>query len=173
MAERIKLPHMKIVWRNLAGRPTDWDKKGGKRNFAIVLEDMADVQVLQNLGMNVKMFNKKDPNAPDSYYIKVKVNFRNDDNGNVTSPLIYLVNGDSKSKPLTPNNVAVVDGAIIDYCDIYIKPYYATVNGQNFVSAYLDTMYVNVIKDEFEEKYSMYKEDIEEDDGDCEEIPFE
>lgn len=171
MAQKINLPHMKITFRNLAGRPTDWNKKGGKRDFAIVLEDMADVEQLRSMGFAVKQFNKKNPEDPDSFYIKVKANFRFDDEGKLLSPHIYVINGKSKVL-MQPSNVEIVDRADIDYCDITITPYYAEVNGNNYVSAYLDRMYVNIVEDEFEKKYSIYDED-EELDNESEEIPFE
>ena len=169
MAQKIKLPEMHITYKNFGGTRF----AGGKRDFAIILENPEDIQQLINFGFNVKMFNKKNPEDPDSYYLKVKVNFKNDEEGKLLGPYIYIVNGDHISKPLKASNVELIDKADIDYCDIYITPYRSVVNGTEFISAYLDTMYVNVRKDEFEEKYKMYQRDIDEDNMVEDEIPFE
>ena len=170
MAREIKLSDSTITFRNLAGRPTDWNKKGGVRDFAVVIENQEVLDMLVGMGFNVKQFNKKNENDPDSFYLKVKVNFKFNDEGKLQAPLIYIINGKTKSKPLTPGNVEIVDRANIDYCDILITPYYCEVKGVNYVSAYLSTMYVNIKEDPFEEKYSMYEDDSDEE---MEEIPFE
>ena len=167
---KIKFDHVRITFRNLAGRPTDWNKKGGVRDFAVVLDNYEDVQQLIDMGFNVKYFNKKNPDDPEVPYLKVKVNFRNDDDGKLIAPHIYMINNNKKTL-VTPATAQIIDQADIEYCDIVIRPYYYEVNGKSGTSAYLEKMYVNIEQDDFEKKYSMY--DDGEDNLDMEEVPFE
>lgn len=174
MAQQIKIPNCKIVFRNLEGRPTEWNKKGGKRDFAVVLDNYSDVETLINMGFPIKYFNKKNDTDPDVPYLRVKVNYRYDDDGKLISPHVYLIENGVKvllNKHQGQNNVCEVDRGNIDYCDIIINPFYSNVNGQSFLSAYLDSMWVNLVDNEFEQKYSRYEED--DDSMDSEDIPLE
>lgn len=170
MAQKINISNARICFRNIAGKPTKFNSKGGVRDFAIVLDTYEDVQALIDMGFSVKYFTKKEETDPDVPFLKVKVNFRyNDDGTELLSPHIYIINN-GKKVLITPQTAEVVDQADIAYCDIVIRPYYYEVNGRAGVAAYLDKMYVNIEQDEFERKYEMYNDPDE--DG-AEEIPFE
>ena len=170
MVQKINISNARICFRNIAGKPTKFNSKGGVRDFAIVLDTYEDVQALIDMGFSVKYFAKKEETDPDVPFLKVKVNFRyNDDGTELLSPHIYIINN-GKKVLITPQTAEVVDQADIAYCDIVIRPYYYEVNGRAGVAAYLDKMYVNIEQDEFERKYEMYNDPDE--DG-AEEIPFE
>lgn len=168
MAQKITVRNARITFKNLSGRRTDYNPAGGKRDFAVVLDNYEDIQTLVDIGFDIKYFKKKNEEDLDVPYLKVKVNFRYDDDGNLIAPHVYIVNGKSKTL-LTPVTIGEVDRADIKFCDLVIKPYfYNNVAGRSGVSAYLDKMYVNINEDELEQKYEMYDDDDEE-----EEIPFE
>ena len=170
MAQKINIAGARITFKNFAGRPTDWNKKGGARDFAVVLDTYEDVQALIDMGFSVKYFKKKEETDPDVPFLKVKVNFRyNDDGSELLSPHIYMINNNKKVL-ITPQTAQILDQADIAYCDIVIRPYYYEVQGKAGVAAYLDKMYVNIEQDEFEKKYEMYNDPEEEE---AEEIPFE
>jgi len=168
MAQKFKLENCKITFRNLGGRPTDFDRTGGKRTFAVILNPESAEQ-LSAVGFDVKQFINKETGEPGEYYLKVKVNFRYDDDGNLIAPHIYLINGTSKQE-LTPNTVSVVDRADIKFVDLTITPWAYTAAGRSGISAYCVNMYVNIEEDEFEKKYAMYDDHADEN---AEEIPFE
>ena len=174
MAQKISISNARICFRNIAGKPTKFNAKGGVRDFAIILDNYDDVQALIDMGFPIKYFNKKEPTDPDIPYLKVKVNFRFDEatGKELLSPHIYLIdpNKPNKRTLITPQTAEIVDQAEIDYCDIVIRPYYCTVSGNNYTVAYLDKMYVNLVFDEFESKYEMF-DDSEVDNA--EPIPFE
>lgn len=170
MAQKINIAGARITFKNFAGRPTDWNKKGGARDFAVVLDTYEDVQALIDMGFSVKYFKKKEETDPDVPFLKVKVNFRyNDDGSELLSPHIYMINNNKKVL-ITPQTAQILDQADIAYCDIVIRPYYYEVQGKAGVAAYLDKMYVNIEQDEFEKKYEMYTDPEEEE---AEIIPFE
>ena len=169
MAQKISISNARITFKNFGGKPTEWNKKGGVRDFAIVLDNYDDVQSLVDMGFPVKYFKKKEETDPDVPFLKVKVNFKYSDDGTtLTSPHIYMINGKKKTL-VTPQTAAVLDQADIAFCDIVIRPYYCTVQGNDYVVAYLDKMYVNLEVDEFEEKYIMYNSPEDE----AEAIPFD
>ena len=172
MAQKIKIENARIIFRNFSGRPTDWNKKGGVRDFHVVLDTYEGLQSLIDMGFKIKTLKKRNEEDPDIPILKVKVNFRyNDDGSELLAPHIYMVNPSTKKKTLiTPATAPVLDAAEIAFSDIYITPYRTTVQGENYVTAYLDKMYVNLEVDDLEDKYSMYDDDV---DVDAEEIPFE
>ena len=170
MAQKINISNARICFRNIAGKPTKFNSKGGVRDFAVVLDNYEDVQALVDMGFPVKYFNKKDPSDPDVPFLKIKVNFRyNEDGTEIISPHIYIING-GKKVLVTPQTAEIVDQADIAFCDIVIKPYPWNIHGNVGMAAYLDKMYVNIAEDEFEKKYEMYN-DPDEEEG--EPIPFE
>ena len=171
MAQKINISHAQICFRNIAGKPTKFNAKGGVRDFAIVLDTYEDVQALIDMGFSVKYFNKKDENDPDVPFLKVKVNFNYDkETGTkLMSPHIYLIERDPSDPEkiirktlVTPLTAEIVDQAEIDYCDIVITPYPWEVNGRTGLAAYLEKMYVNLKIDEFESKYEVWNDPDEE-----------
>lgn len=170
MAQKINIPDCQITFRNLAGRPTEWNKQGGVRSFAAILNPV-QAQQLIDMGFDVKQFINKETGEAGDYYLKVKVNFRNDDAGNLIAPFIYTVDEITKKKTLlTPITAGVVDRADIASVDLTITPYYYEVRGTKGISAYCHKMYVNIVADEFEKKYAIYDDNADEI---ADEIPFE
>ena len=160
----------KIVFRNLAGKPDDYNKAGGKRSFAVVLpEEYADA--LMKEGFDVRRFIDKETGEEGDAYLKVKVNFRTDpETGAITSPKIYLVNKKGKVM-LKPNTAERFDSCEVDYADLVISPYvYKNIAGRSGISAYCDKMFVNLIEDPLEEKYAMVEDEA---DSYAEEFPFD
>lgn len=168
MAAKFKLENCKITFRNLGGRPTEYDRNGGKRTFAVLLNPEMATELL-NAGFEVKQFVNKETGEAGDYYLKVKVNFRYDDDGNLIAPHIYLINGATKQE-LGPTTVSVVDRADIKFVDLTITPYAYHTPSRDGVSAYCVNMYVNIEEDELEKKYAMLDDHADEN---AEEIPFE
>lgn len=152
----IKMENIRLVFRNFSGKPDKFNPQGGKRGFSVVIDDPEYAQDLIEEGWNVKKFNKRDEDEEDTYYLPVKVNFNNN------PPHIYLCTDKSK-KALNEETVCSLDYADISGTDIIITPYeYKDIGGRSGISAYVKTMYVNVVLDDFAAKYE-----------DSEEVPFE
>lgn len=157
--ENIKIEGARIVFRNLSGKPDKFNPQGGKRTFAVVIDDPEFAQSLKEEGWNLKQFRARDDEEGDpGHYLQVKVNFNN------RPPHIYLCTGRSKTL-LTEDTVGSLDYADISNVDVVISPFeYNDIGGKSGVAAYVKTMYVSVVEDEFASKYDY--------DDEPEELPF-
>lgn len=158
--ENIKIENARIVFRNLSGKPDKFNPQGGKRSFSVVIEDPEFANQLKREGWNIKQFNQSpDSDEEPAHFISVKVSYNN------IPPHIYLCTSKNKTL-LNEDTVGQLDYAEISNVDIVITPYQYKMNdGSSGISAYVKTMYVTVVEDEFASKY-------EYDDLDDEEIPF-
>lgn len=158
--ENIKIENARIVFRNLSGKPDKFNPQGGKRSFSVVIEDPEFANELKREGWNIKQFNQSpDSDEEPAHFISVKVSYNN------IPPHIYLCTSKNKTL-LNEDTVGQLDYAEISNVDIVITPYQYKMNdGRSGISAYVKTMYVTVVEDEFASKY-------EYDDLDDEEIPF-
>lgn len=157
--ENIKIENARIVFRNLSGKPDKFNPQGGKRSFSVVIEDPEFANELKREGWNIKQFNQNpDSDEEPAHFISVKVSYNN------IPPHIYLCTSKNKTL-LNEDTVGQLDYAEISNVDIVITPYQYEMSGRSGISAYVKTMYVTVVEDEFASKY-------EYDDLDDEEIPF-
>lgn len=157
--ENIKIENARIVFRNLSGKPDKFNPQGGKRSFSVVIEDPEFANELKREGWNIKQFNPSpDSDEEPAHFISVKVSYNN------IPPHIYLCTSKNKTL-LNEDTVGQLDYAEISNVDIVITPYQYEMSGRSGISAYVKTMYVTVVEDEFASKY-------EYDDLDDEEIPF-
>lgn len=157
--ENIKIENARIVFRNLSGKPDKFNPQGGKRSFSVVIEDPEFANELKREGWNIKQFNPNpDSDEEPAHFISVKVSYNN------IPPHIYLCTSKNKTL-LNEDTVGQLDYAEISNVDIVITPYQYEMSGRSGISAYVKTMYVTVVEDEFASKY-------EYDDLDDEEIPF-
>lgn len=157
--ENIKIENARIVFRNLSGKPDKFNPQGGKRSFSVVIDDPEFANELKREGWNIKQFNPSpDSDEEPAHFISVKVSYNN------IPPHIYLCTSKNKTL-LNEDTVGQLDYAEISNVDIVITPYQYEMSGRSGISAYVKTMYVTVVEDEFASKY-------EYDDLDDEEIPF-
>lgn len=157
--ENIKIENARIVFRNLSGKPDKFNPQGGKRSFSVVIEDPEFANELKREGWNIKQFNQSpDSDEEPAHFISVKVSYNN------IPPHIYLCTSKNKTL-LNEDTVGQLDYAEISNVDIVITPYQYEMSDRSGISAYVKTMYVTVVEDEFASKY-------EYDDLDDEEIPF-
>ena len=175
MAQKINLENTQITFRNIAGAPTEFNKAGGVRTFAAILSEDAAGQ-LAGMGFDVRRFVNKETGEAGEAYLKIKVNFKNDEDGNFAGPYIYLVTQNAEGKNikktlLTPTTAGIVDRADIKYVDLTITPYAWTVRGESGISAYLVKMFVIIQEDPLEARYAMINDNLDEQ---AEiEVPFE
>jgi len=148
-ARLTRLEGKQIKFRNFAGRPTKFDREGGKKTFAIILSP-EEADALSNDGWNVTVPTPKDDSFPIIPIINVKVNFTSN-----YPPEIYVITDEYKTK-LTPENVGSLDYAEIEYVDVIISPHeFERRDGSGWAAnAYLKSLYVKIVKDELAEKYS-------------------
>lgn len=144
--DNLVIENAQIRFRNFSGNPDKFNTRGGVRQFAVLIpHDIA--ADLMNEGWNIKFLKARNEDEEDQPYLSVKVNY----SGNV-HPNIYLVTKKNKTV-LNEDTVGSLDYAEIANIDITIRPYQWEVNGKTGVAAYVKTMYVTVVEDEFASKY--------------------
>lgn len=146
ITQNINIENAKLVFRNFSGKAGTFNPKG-KRNFGVLL-DTAVAEELERDGWNVKWLKPRDPLDPDQAFLKVNVKF-----DGPKPPKIMLISSKNKSH-INELNVTLLDWAEIQSVDLSISPYNYDVQGKQGVSGYLKTMYVTIVEDEFESKYT-------------------
>ena len=135
-----------IRFRNFSGNPGQYNA-AGQRNFCALLdEDTA--AAMANDGWNIKYLKPREEGDLPQAYIKVKVNF----NG-PRPPKIYMVNSRGRLQ-LTEDMVSILDWADFAKVDLIISPYKYDVNGNQGVTAYLQTIFATIREDELELRYA-------------------
>ena len=153
--ENITIENARIVYRNLSGKPDKFNSKGGKRTFSVVIDDPKFAEELEKEGWRIKQFKPRDEDDSEpGHFLQVKVLYSERSN-----PHIYLCTKKSKTM-LNEETVGSLDYAEISSVDIVIRPYEYDVNGNQGISAYVKTMYVNVVEDEFADKYDYDEEEV-------------
>lgn len=142
--KNIVIENARIGFRNFSGKEGKFNP-AGRRNFCVFLEtDLA--KELESDGWNVRWLQPRDEAEEPQPYLQVAVSFDN------IPPKVILVTKKSKT-PLDESSVDILDWAEIENVDLIIRPYNWDVNGKGGVKAYIKTMYVTIVEDEFESKY--------------------
>lgn len=132
-------------FRNFSGEKREFNAEG-LRNFNIQIPaDM--VEDLEVDGWNVRYLEPREEGGDIIPILKVAVSF------DPYPPKVVLVSSASKTT-MTEKTIGLLDTAEIEHVDLSISPYNWEVNGKTGVKAYLKTMYVKLIEDEFEADYS-------------------
>lgn len=152
---KIIMENARLIFRNFEGREGDYNRKGD-RNFGLVIDDKELVDQLIEDNWNVKSFVPKNNDDYDDepetvYWLPVTVRYDN------VPPKVVLVTRHKKTK-LDEENINTIDYANIEKVDLTVTPYEWTVNGKSGIKAYLQTMYVKIIEDEFADKYADLEE---------------
>ena len=140
----ITIENARIIFRNFSGEAGKFNP-AGRRNFCVLLEqDLGET--LEADGWNVRWLQPKDEDEDQKPYLQVAVSFDN------IPPKMVLITKKSKTV-LTEASVNVLDWAEIQSVDLIIRPYNWEVNGKKGVKAYIKSMYITIVEDEFESKY--------------------
>jgi len=145
---KLLIEEAKILYRNFSGAQTDYNREGD-RNFNVIIDDPETAKAMQNDGWNVKFRPGREEDEPGTYHIKVNVNYKS-----ARAPKIYLHAGDAPMQMLDEATVGDLDNLEILAAHMLISPYHWERNGSTGVSAYLDTMHVDIKEDPFAHKYA-------------------
>lgn len=142
--KNISIENAEIRFRNFSGKEGRFNP-AGNRNFCVILDDDL-AKCLEEDGWNVKWLNPKEEGDDPRPYLKVSVNF-----GNIP-PRIILITSRGKTC-LDEESVNILDWAEIENVDLIIRPYNWDVAGKTGIKAFLKSIYVTIVEDEFESKY--------------------
>ena len=132
-------------YRNFAGEKTQFNA-AGKRTFVVLLDE-AMGRMLEEQGWHIRWRDPRDEQDDPVGLLTVEVKFGD------YPPKIVLISGDNHTQ-LDESNIAILDTAEIDRCDLIIRPYNWEVNGNTGTKAYVKTMYVTLQDDDFGGRYA-------------------
>lgn len=139
---KISFEGARIIFRNFRGEKRRYNDEGD-RNFNIVVDE-ADAEWLRDFGLRLKPLRNTREDEDPEYSLKVNVKF--DSN---RPPRVILVTSRNKTV-LNEETVGELDYMEIENIDLTINMY----RREETVTAYLHSMYVTPIEDEFESKYA-------------------
>lgn len=148
--DNIIIEGARIGFRNFSGKEGQFNP-AGKRNFCVFLEeDLA--KKLESDGWNVRWLQPRDDQENEQGYLQVAVSFDN------IPPKIIMITSGGKTI-LDADSVGLLDWAEISEIDLIIRPYNwvlheGTKNEKSGVKAYVKSMYVQIVEDEFEKKWA-------------------
>lgn len=143
--KNIVIENARIGFRNFSGEEGKFNPKG-RRNFCVFLDNDIAEQ-LQEDGWNVRWLAPREEGDEEQGYMQVAVSYAN------IPPKILMVTSGGKTI-LNDDTVGMLDWAEVENVDIIIRPYNWEVNGKSGVKAYVKSMYVTIVEDEFSEKYN-------------------
>jgi len=149
ITNNITIENARIGFRNFSGKEGKYNPVG-RKNFCVFLDrDLA--QTLEKDGWNVRWLKPRDEQDDEQGYLQVAVNFDN------IPPKIIMITSKGKSV-LDEESVSLLDWAEIKEIDLIIRPYNwvlqeGTRNEKRGVKAYVKSMYITIVEDEFESKY--------------------
>lgn len=145
---------VELLFRNFTGTENQFNRAGA-RNFNIKLTK-EQAEELKACGWNVKTRAPRE-DAPEGseeeYHLKVNVKL-----DGRKPPKIVLLSSRGKNQ-LQGDEVSMLDWAEIIKCDVVIRAYHYDIRGEQGISAYLNSMYVEIFEDLLERKYASWGED--------------
>lgn len=150
-AKTFMVEDARIIFRNFSGEPTQFNPKGGKREFSVVLDpDVAEV--MRKDGWNVKYLESREEGDSDTPYITVTARF------DVRPPNVTLITSTGRTK-MTEDIIGTLDWADIITVDLIARAYDWEVGEKKGTKAYLQTMFVTINEDALERKYAIPEEE--------------
>lgn len=134
-----------IGFRNFSGKEGRFNP-AGRRNFCLFL-DPEEGREMEEEGWNVKWLEPRDEGDVATPFIQVSVSY------NKIAPKIVLIKGRSKVL-LNEEDLSILDYAEIENVDLILNASNWSVNDRTGIKAYLRSLYITIVEDEFEAKYS-------------------
>ena len=138
-----------ILFRNFAGRETQYNREGD-RNFVLVLSDeMAEKLIADE--WNVRTLKARNEEEVDRPVLDVTVKF-----GKFPPRIIVITNDGKTRTKFDEDMLPLLDTFDVLTWDIIINPSFWSFNGKSGVKAYLKSAFITVREDALERKYGFY-----------------
>lgn len=151
--QNLAVENARIIFRNFRGEASMYNAEGN-RNFCLLIPKDTAYQ-LQEDGWKVKWPKPTADGDERDPYIPVTVRFfSTPEVKDGRDPKIYVRN--SQNSPFveyTDKMVGNLDNAEIATCDVVVRPREWEMNGKSGIKAYLKSMWVTLMEDEFYGKY--------------------
>ena len=139
----ITIQDARVVFKNFRGLEDKYNRKGA-RNFSVVLDD-EQADRLKRQGFNVRSRDGREEGDPQFHTLKINVQFAT----RGRPPRVVMVSSRNKT-PIDEGLIDILDDAEITTVDVRFRPY-EYEDGK--FSAYLVTLFANIIEDELETRY--------------------
>ena len=144
----MEIANAHIIFRNFAGKKSGYNAEGN-RNFNVIFTNPDEAYAYISEGWNLKLMDKRDPDEPDRWKMKVNVSYEHN------PPTVQIIQ-DGRRITLDEQTVGCCDNLDFEVVSLYITPYkYVKMNGDSGVSAYLKSMVAKVREDPI---LAMYKD---------------
>lgn len=154
MSNNLMIENGRIMWRNFSGAAGRFNQEG-ERFFTLFLNH-DDAPALEADGWPVKYLKPREgEDELPQPFLRVKIKFSTNPKAKPT--LLVMITGKNKTQ-LPPEMAAVLDYVDIEKADLSIRKWAGNFNGNDFVSVYLNSIYVTIRQDALEIKYADYDE---------------
>lgn len=143
----------RFLWPNFSGNPDKFNQTP-KPNASIEIDPLF-VPKLEGMGFRIRSVPPKEEFEDDRevYVLGVKASY-----GGFADPKVVLLIADPEQPPtewarriLGPKEIGEIDRLAVAYADVTFRPYHY----RNFVTAYVDSMYVVINPDRLALKYGI------------------
>lgn len=146
----IKIENAKIIFKNFAGKPSQYNR-AGSRTFCVVIDDDIAAEHLSEDGWNIRILPPREEDGEPLRYLPVQVSFGN-------YPPKVIIHSGNVATILNEDTIESLDYAEIKSVDLIIRPYNWEIKDKagvkTGVKAYLKTMHVVLDEDPFAMKYA-------------------
>lgn len=147
-SKKVALEDVRLVFRNFSGRKGLYNKEGD-RNFCVILSD-EDGDRLKAMGLNVKYLKPREDEGEVNPTAYIKVNVRFDSQ---YPPSVVLITTRGKTF-IGEHEALLLDWSEITHVDMtFNASEWTNSEGRTSVTAYLNSIYVTIEEDKFEQKY--------------------
>lgn len=138
-----------LIFRNFSGKEDKYNS-AGDRNFCVVL-DQGTADQMASDGWNIRTLDAREEGDDVTFYIPVKVSFKN------RPPRVVLISSTGRTN-LDEGSVEVLDYADMRNVDLIAQAYNWAVGDKTGKKAYLKSMFVTLEEDELERKYAQVED---------------
>lgn len=146
---RVVFQDCRILFRNFSGREGQYNREG-QRNFTLVLDNDIAAQ-MQEDGWNIKYLRPRDIDEEPQAIVNVEVSYKK------RPPRIVLItqhHGSLVKTDVPEDLLNILDWVEIANVDLILNPSHWEVSGKSGIKAYLGSIYITILQDELEQKYS-------------------